>query len=51
MSLPVVFPRVFQLRQIQAKEGVDLTNLRLKNRGLAPINCYYSCPRFIRAAS
>ena len=38
MSLPVVFPRVFQLRQIQAEEGVDLTNLRLENRGLAPIN-------------
>lgn len=46
-GLTIISPRVYRLRQLQACEGVNLAELRLEQRGLAPITYMHHVSKII----
>ena len=46
-GLTIISPRVYRLRQLQACEGMNLSELRLEQRGLAPITYMHHVSKII----
>jgi hypothetical protein len=46
-GLTIISPRVYRLRQLQACEGMNLAELRLEQRGLAPITYMHHVSKII----
>ena len=46
-GLTIISPRVYRLRQFQACEGINISDLRLEQRGLAPITYMHHVSKII----
>ena len=46
-GLTIISPRVYRLRQLQACDGVNISDLRLEQRGLAPITYMHHVSKII----
>lgn len=46
-TLAIIYPRTYRLRQLQEKEGKDITALKLEQRGLAPITYLHHVSKII----